>query len=75
MRSSLELTELPGGRSFIWPADEIPPQHLWAYDHLLEHECGSLSCGKSVYRIVNDYRFVTVPECADVPYGVNAEEL
>lgn len=30
----------------------IPDKYLWAYRHLLAHECGSLSCGKTVYELV-----------------------
>lgn len=69
------MTELPSGKSTTWPADEIPAAHIWAYDHLIEHDCGSLSCGKSIYQIVNDYRFapLDIPADREVPPGVNAD--
>lgn len=59
MRSSLKLTELGAGfygsdRNTVWVADEIPAEHLWAYNHLIEHDCGSISCGKTIYQLLPD---------------------
>lgn len=31
---------------------EIPEKHLWAYQHILKHDCGSISCGKTVYQVI-----------------------
>lgn len=31
---------------------EIPDKYLWAYRHIIDHDCGSLSCGKTVFEVV-----------------------
>lgn len=30
----------------------IPDNYLWAYRHIINHDCGSLSCGKTVFEVV-----------------------
>ena len=30
---------------------EIPKEYLWAFNHIVEHECGCLSCGKTVFEV------------------------
>lgn len=30
----------------------IPDNYLWAYRHIINHDCGSISCGKTVFEVV-----------------------
>jgi len=38
------------GEQFL--SGSIPERHLWAYRHILTHDCGSISCGTTVYQLI-----------------------
>lgn len=41
----------------FFESGQIPDDYLWAYRHIIHHDCGSLSCGKTVFEVVyNDLR-------------------
>lgn len=31
--------------------DDIPKAHRWAFDHILDQDCESISCGTTVYQL------------------------
>lgn len=31
--------------------ETVPEVHRWAFQHILQHECGSVACGKIVYEV------------------------
>lgn len=47
----LKVHDLEADRVQEFSPGNIPDKHLWAYRHIITHECGSLSCGKTVYEV------------------------
>lgn len=68
MQNVLRVVDLVSGRQKFYPSDQIRKEHRWAYNHLVEHDCGCLSCGKTVYQLLPP-----IPIDREVPPGVNAD--
>lgn len=54
MKSILIIHDSRTGASISYRSDSIPKQHKWAYDHIVEQECGCLSVGSTVYEVKNE---------------------
>ena len=47
------ITDTKTGKSERYRrVDEVAKRHQWAFEHILQHDCGSISCGSTVYEVV-----------------------
>lgn len=47
----LIIHNLDTGNSAEYADGNIPAQCQWAFDHIVEQECESISCGTTVYEV------------------------
>jgi len=52
MKERFIIHDLGSGEHEAYEAlNDVPAKHRWAFDHILKHDCGSISCGQTIYEL------------------------